>query len=431
MILSYLTSLSAILSLSCSIPLWSQVSEETLSGADRNEHVPAQQQHFFGDWDGARTRLLERGVKVNLLYAGDQLWNVRSDKKARLAVWTRVRGTVDMDLARFVKSPETTLHITAVWQAGGNLGTYLGTISSPSGLASQNTFRLDSWWVEKRALHDHLAIRAGQFAGQDSYGNQLFGSSFIFEPFQYALANLGSTYETFDPPSTPAAEARLSVFPHTYIKSMVFAADRSAYSHNPTGLVPQFRGAVMSVSEVGYAPGFKASALQPQDTVEARKGYAGLYRFGASFNPGKFFSATSGSPVSGNYLVYGSANQALYRTAAETDQGLDLAVSADWTPPDRSHIYQALNIGLRFNQPVPIPRHNTIGVAWVHSGISPSFPTSSPFRKTHSAEQALELNFLLDLPRGILLQPVAQYYLHSGGTSQNAFVFGFHTKVDF
>jgi len=47
------------------------------------------------------------------------------------------------------------------------------------------------------------------------------------------------------------------------------------------------------------------------DNVESRKGYSGLYRFGASYNPGKFTSATSKKPESGNYLLYWMANQAI------------------------------------------------------------------------------------------------------------------------
>ena len=35
-------------------------------------------------------------------------------------------------------------------------------------------------------------------AGQDFYGSQLFGSSFIFEPLQYGFGNLFSTYERFE-----------------------------------------------------------------------------------------------------------------------------------------------------------------------------------------------------------------------------------------
>jgi porin len=86
-------------------------------------------------------------------------------------------------------------------------------------------------------------VRAGQFAGQDFYGSQLFAPSFIFEPLQYAFGNLyASTYENFDPPSTPAAEVRVIPAVHFYTKYMVSAAVRNRYNYNPTGFVPQFRG---------------------------------------------------------------------------------------------------------------------------------------------------------------------------------------------
>jgi len=39
------------------------------------------------------------------------------------------------------------------------------------------------------------------------------------------------------------------------VKSMVVAGDRSPFSHNPTGLVPQFHGDPVSVSEIGFTPG--------------------------------------------------------------------------------------------------------------------------------------------------------------------------------
>ena len=85
---------------------------------------------------------------------------------------------------------------------------------------------------------------------------------------------------------------------------MVFAADRAPYAHNPTGFVPQFHGDPMSVSEIGYSPGRRVSAVRAQDNVEARKGYAGLYRFGGTYNPGMFESTLSNKPVSGNYPIY-------------------------------------------------------------------------------------------------------------------------------
>jgi porin len=153
---------------------------------------------------------------------------------------------------------------------------------------------------------------------------------FIFAPLsQYGFGNLFSTNESFDPPSTPAAEVRAIPASHFYIKSMVFAAERAPYAHNPTGFVSQFHGDPMSVSDIGYSPGRRVSAVRTQDNVEARKDYAGLYRFGGSYNPGMFASTSSNKPVSGNYLIYGMASQALYRTRPDTDRGIDLTIGAD------------------------------------------------------------------------------------------------------
>src|SRR6266576_776760 len=58
--------------------------------------------------------------------------------------------------------------------------------------------------------HDERPTRVGQFVGQDFYGAQHYAASFIFEPMGYALGNLFTTLEVFDPPSTPAMEIRVA-----------------------------------------------------------------------------------------------------------------------------------------------------------------------------------------------------------------------------
>src|SRR6202051_3571822 len=103
-------------------------------------------------------------------------------------------------------------------------------------MSSGNTFRLDSWWLEKRLLNERIAIRVGQFAGQDFYGAQHYAASFIFEPMGYALGNLFTTLEVFDPPSTPAMEIRVVPVHHLYVTSMVLAGDPAPFPHNLTGL---------------------------------------------------------------------------------------------------------------------------------------------------------------------------------------------------
>src|SRR5215813_10066440 len=241
---------------------YSQVQEETLSGPDSHERPPAERGYLFGNWGGIRPALLERGVDFDLQYISDSLANVVSERDDRFVAWNRFRGTVDIDFGPLINALDWYFHATAVWQNGANIGTYLGLLTSPSGMASAHTFRLDSWWIEKRLFDERLTVRIGQFAGQDFYGAQHYAASFIFEPMGYALNNLFNTFESFDPPSTPAAEIRVVPTRHLYVKSMALAAEHAPFSHNQTGFVPQFRGTPMNVSEIGFSPGRNASSVR-------------------------------------------------------------------------------------------------------------------------------------------------------------------------
>ena len=413
----------------CAVPVAAQSEqEETLGGPDSHETSRGPHGHLFGEWGGERTRLLERGVRFDFQYVSDSLWNIESQQKERFASWNRFRWTVDIDFWKMAGQHDLYFHATALWQAGGNLGAYLGLLTSPSGMSSMNTCRLDSWWLEKRWLNERLTARVGQFAGQDFYGAQHYATSFIFEPMGYALGNLFTDFESFDPPSTPAVEVRVVPIDHLYVKSLVIAEDRKPFSHNPTGLVPQFRGGPVSVFEIGFTPGKKASSVRAFDNVETRKGYSGLYQFGASYNPGEFKTAT-GKPESGNYLLYWMASQALWRVDPDGAKGLDATIAYDWSPPDINRNNTLLTAGLRFNEPLPLPIHNTMSLGYVRNHLSSDFRPNS--MTTWNTEHGLEFNVLLDIAPMILLQPVVQYYANVGGGSESAVVVGFRTKVEF
>jgi porin len=403
--------------------------EETLSGPDSHETGQGTHGHLLGDWGGERSRLLERGVRFDFQYISDSLWDIKSEQPGRFASWNRFRGTIDIDLGTLIHQPGLYFHATALWQGGGKLVSYLGLLASPSGMSSADTFRLDSWWLEKRWLNERVTARVGQFAGQDFYGAQHDAVSFIFEPMGYALNNLFTTYESYDPPSTPAFEVRVMPAEHFYAKSMVEAEDRNPFSHNSTGLVPQFRGGPVSISEIGFTPGKKASSVRAFDNVESRKGYSGLYQFGAVYNPSKFVTATGTTPRQGNYLLYWMASQALWRVDSKAGKGLDATAAYDWSPADVNRNNKVFTAGLRFNEPLPVSIHDTMSLGFVQSSLSSQFlpPGSSRW----NAERGVEFNTLLDPFPMLLLQPVIQYYANAGGGAQRAVVIGFRTKVEF
>lgn len=185
----------------------------------------------------------------------------------------------------------------------------------------------------------------------------------------------------------------------------------------------------MSVSEIGFTPGKNASSVRAFDDVEGRKGYSGLYQFGASYNPGKFTSPTSAKPQQGNYLLYWMASQALWRVDPRGGKGLDGTFAYDWSPQTINRNNTMLTAGLRFNEPLPLHIHNTMSLGYVRNGLSPKFlPAGTPPWKT---EHGVEFNTLLTPLPNLLVQPVVQYYANVGGRGQRAVVFGFRTKVEF
>jgi porin len=113
-------------------------------------------------------------------------------------------------------------------------------------------------------------------------------------------------------------------------------------------------GTPESVSELGFTPGKKASSVRAFDSVEGRKGYSGLYQFGAAYNPGKFKAPISSTARSGNYLLYWMASQALWRADPLRAKGLDATVAYDWSTADVNRNNRILTVGLRFNEPLPI-----------------------------------------------------------------------------
>lgn len=404
--------------------------EETLGGPDSHETGQGPHGHLFGGWSGERTRLEEHGVRFDLQYVSDSLWNLKSEQKERFASWNRFRWTVDIDFGETTGWQHLYFHATALWQGGGNLGKYLGLLTSPSGMSSMNTCRLDSWWFEKRWFEERFAVRLGQFAGQDFYGAQHYAASFIFEPMGYALGNLFTDFESFDPPSTPAFEIRVVPIHNLYVKSMVEAEDRTPFAHNQTGFVPQFRGVPVSIYEIGFTPGKKATNVRAFDTVESRKGYSGLYQFGASYNPGKFTTATNPTlRPGGDYLLYWMASQALWRVDPEGAKGLDGTFTMDWSPGNVNRNNVILTGGVRFNEPLPLNIHNTMSLGYVQNRLSQQFipPGAPPFKTEHG----VEFNTLLDPLPMLLLQPVVQYFANAGGGAHRAVVFGFRTKIEF
>jgi|SRR5882762_428963 porin len=413
-------------------PLVAQTNAATPDVGNALFEIPSRQ-YLLGDWGGQRSKLAEKGVSFDFFYIADLEANPSGGMQQTQAGWPRVRGTIDINFDRLIEWQGLSFHATGLWQSGANLGAKIGTLANPSDLVSAHSTRLDSFWLQQLFFNNRLRIRAGQLAGLDFYGNQEYGGSWLIEPMGYAFGNLfSSIYESFNPAGTPGVEIRIAPIRNFYVKSAVIAGNRNPYKQDPTGFHFQIRNTPDFLFEAGYLVNQRdANASR---SAQLGKSYPGEYKFGGVYNGGRF-SDPSGRNSSGNYLFYGMASQALFRSEAGSNRGLDATLGFDWSPDDVNRENSQFTAGARFNAPFSHRPKDRIACAFVYSKIS------DPFRDFGvllggpklGSEKAFELNYSLQVTPYILLQPVFQYYVDVGANSNlpNAPVLGFRTKVTF
>jgi porin len=186
------------------------------------------------------------------------------------------------------------------------------------------------------------------------------------------------------------------------------------------------------VNEIGFTRDTEGSS--EQRTQFDRKRYPGTYKFGAAYNGGKFADA-AGTERSGNYLIYGMANQALFRSEAGSSRGLDATLAFDWSPSNVNRENSQITAGVRYNGAIPRRPRDTLAFGFVHTKIGDPFrsidiPLRAPML---GSEKAIELNYAAYLKPYLMCQPVFQYYWDVGGNSRvpDAAVMGFRAMIDF
>src|SRR5579864_4149658 len=378
------------------VPLLAQTNAATPDVGNTLFEIPSRQ-YLFGDWGGKRSKLAEKGVSFDFFYISDLEANPSGGVQQTQAGWPRIRGTIDINFDRLIEWQGLSFHTTGLWQSGVNLGAKIGTLANPSDLVSAHTTRLDSFWLQQLFFNNKLRLRAGQLAGLDFYGNQEYGGSWLIEPMGYAFGNLfSSIYESFNPAGTPGAEIRVAPTRNFYVKSAVMAGNRNPYKQDPTGFHFQIRDTPNFLFEAGFLVN-QTDPNTPKST-QSGKSYPGEYKFGGVYNGGSF-SDPSGRKSSGNYLIYGMASQALFRSEAGSNRGLDATFGFDWSPGDVNRENEQITAGVRFNAPFAHRAKDRVAAGFVYSKIS------DPFRNFGAmlggpllgSEKAFELNYSLQV----------------------------------
>jgi porin len=305
-------------------------------------------------------------------------------------------------------------------------GSYLGSISNPSGLVSAHTTRLDSFWLQQSLFNNKLTIKAGQFAGMDFYGIMYYGGNFLIEPIDYGFGPRFQDFESFDPASGPAAEIKIAPIHQVYFKVAVTSGNHDPYGDDTNGFHFKAKNHAVIDDEVGFVYD------QPDGKNMKDKYYPGLYQFGSTWNGDHFADfATGALRPNGNYQVYFMANQAFYRPIAHSNQGLDFHFGLDVSPSNVNFVDRQVTFALMYTGLIPKRGKDSLNFGLVHSKISDVFNTG--FETALTSEKAYEINYKTQITPWLVWQPVVQIYQTLGANPQNGtgVAAGFRTLVTF
>ena len=362
--------------------------------------------------------------------------------------WGRIRGTIDIDFGKFTPDKGLGGRITSIWQYGTNIGgtNYVNSYANPSSLASKHVFRAAEYSLRQYLFHHHIEIRGGKLATWNSYGVQEYGESFINEPMGYALNTFTNTYMTYDPGGTPAFEMRVLPNHHWYTKAVVFSQEKSPYTIDPTGFGFHF-GPPVVAAEIGYLqdpplPPDSTGALGREDFLRPSDTgpWPGVFKFGGSYNPGTFTNPLTGRSSPGNYILWGQADQVVYREPGQGPdghRGLDATATVDWSPNDVNQQNQQIDFGLRYIGPIRGAHfaNDMLDVGWVRTSNGSAYRQSLLNRSQGDqvSENLVEINYLAHVTSKLLLQPVAEFIVNPSADPRrpNVSVYGFRVMATF
>lgn len=330
--------------------------------------------NLSGNWDGVRSTLLEKGISIGIANTGGSLY------------------------------------IMALGTHGRDPGEATGSITAPSNLAANDTFKVFEAWYEQTLFNDRIGILAGLYAVDSEFDAKGTADVFLNGAFGTGLdlSETGVNGPSIFPVTSLGVRARAHITEEITLRAAVLDGVPGD-PDNPRGTQIGLKDGdgLLILNELNY---------QPRAFDFLRFG-VGSWLYTADFDD-LTDTRPNGDPVrrDGTYGIYGFVEGIIFSESDAPDQGLSGFLRVGGADEDVNQIGTFYGAGLVYTGLFPSRDDDVLGLG-VTVGINGDKyerALKSAGQAVKDAEIALELTYRTQVTPWLSFQPVLQYYISPG-----------------
>ena len=390
---------------------------------------------MFGDWNGQRTALQQKGYDFSFSYGGElaTLLDAKhaSSHGTEYADQFAIGAHLDLEKIAGWKDTEAQINITerngrSLSQTSDALNGHLSATQEVWGRGQ--TWRLTDFWIKKKFLDQKLDIKVGRFGEGEDF------NSFDCDFQNLALCGsqvgnwVGDQWYNW-PVSQWAARVKYNIQPELY-------AQVGVYEYNPENLK---RGKGWNLSTEG-----SKGAIIPAEVVWTPK--VGTQKLPGEYRAGYYYSTADAdvidSPINekdhhqGGWIV---AKQQLTAHKDDASRGLSGFVNVTVHDSDTNNVSDMQNIGLVYKGAFDARPQDEIAIGLGRISINDDVNdanianNSVDARGLQSEEYDAEIYYGIHAANWLTIRPNIQYIRHVGAykNGENAWVGGIKFQTAF
>ncbi|MCM8611665.1 MAG: carbohydrate porin [Candidatus Accumulibacter sp.] len=410
-----------------------QVAAPTQSaGNDDNEDKAPdwQASTLGGDWGGARQRLFDAGVQVDLVYTADYLRNNSGGLRRGGGYMGNINLAIGLDGEKLLGWRGGSAYLALISNSGqrvnlNDVGSFMGVDNLEAPVNRTGIFEA---WLQQSFLDGKASLRAGLYPLDSEF--YVTDSSGVFIHPSFGMAAEVADFGSLAGPSiyaTSSYGARLRIDPDPAWYAML-AISRGIPSERIDTAGPNISwrkstGSLL-IGEVGFSPvkaGLLGDAFGPagddDDYEPISKVAIGAWRYAPRFEQLTAVDANDEPRDARHWGAYLLGEQTVYRVPG-SKRDISLFARYGFTDGRTSTLGYSLSAGMSFRGPFPGREDDVFGIAATRAHADPQgralLANESGSPLTSNNETVVEITYQAPLLPGLVVQPVIQRIFNPG-----------------